>query len=165
MKDVEIERKWLMDGFPAGLALEQEMLLEQGYLAFEPNTVRIRCRLGDEGPYNCRLTFKSGGTLKRREVELDISPEKYEALKPLLAAPTARKRLRLYKLPGGETLECSLVDEGEPTGFAYAEVEFDSVEQAEAFAPPAYLGREVTEEPGHSMAAYCRKKTAKGGFG
>lgn len=35
-----------------------------------------------------------------------------------------------------------------PRAFFYAEVEFDTLEQARAFVPPACLGRDVTEEPG-----------------
>ena len=49
-----------------------------------------------------------------------------------------------YALPGGLTLECSLVDEGEPTAFYYAEVEFASEAEAKAFTPPAWMGRMVT---------------------
>lgn len=153
---VEIERKWLMDAFPT-LPYEKEYTTEQGYLSFGPAVVRIR-RYMDAPAKACVLTIKGGGTLARTEVETPLTADQYEALLPLLAAPSARKKTRLYPLPGGLTLECSLVDEGEPTAFYYAEVEFDSIEAAQAFMPPPWLGREVTEEPGHSMAAYCRQK-------
>lgn len=33
-----------------------------------------------------------------------------------------------------------------PARFFYAEVEFDTLEQARAFVPPACLGRDVTED-------------------
>lgn len=157
MKNTEIERKWMMEGFPQGLPLLFEARMEQGYLAFEPTTVRIRKTTGAQGT-NCKLTCKSKGTLQRTEVEFPITEEQYTALSSLLAAPTARKHFRTYSLPGGEVLECSIVDEGEATCFAYAEVEFETVEQARAFTPHPALGREVTEEAGYSMAAYCRNK-------
>ena len=69
------------------------------------------------------------------------------------------KAFRAYALPGGETLEVSLVDEGLPTQFFYAEVEFPTVEAARAFTPPqgAGLGREMTEDAGFSMSRYWRR--------
>ena len=69
------------------------------------------------------------------------------------------RSFRAYALPGGETLEVSLVDEGLPTQFFYAEVEFPTVEAARAFTPPQGigLGREMTEDEGFSMSRYWRK--------
>ncbi len=155
-KNVEIERKWLMDAYP-GLPYEREEVQVQGYLCFAPSAVRIR-KTQAAGGETCCLTIKGGGGLARTEVELELAVAQYEALVPLLAAPTARKRLRTYVLPSGHTLECSLVDEGQPGAFYYAEVEFDSEEAAVAFEAPAWFGREVTGQPGYSMAAYCRAK-------
>ena len=42
--------------------------------------------------------------------------------------------------------------------FFYAEVEFPTVEAARAFTPPAFLGREVTEEAGFSMSDYWKTR-------
>ena len=39
---------------------------------------------------------------------------------------------------------------GEFEPLCYAEVEFDSVESAKSYVPPAWFGREVTEEVGYS---------------
>lgn len=156
MSNLEIERKWLMEGFPP-LQAESEQWMEQGYLAFEPATVRIRYAKGPGGSSRM-LTIKGRGTIARTEVELPLDEAQYAALVPLMLAPPAKKLLRTYRLPGGHCLECSLVDEGEPDSFYYAEVEFASLEEANAFEPPAFLGREVTEQPGFTMAAYCRRK-------
>jgi len=38
----------------------------------------------------------------------------------------------------------------------YAEVEFDSVEEANAFTPPAWFGKEVTEDGSFTNAALSR---------
>ena len=59
----------------------------------------------------------------------------------------------------GRTLEVNSVDEGSPTAFFYAEVEFDSEEAARAWSASdvglgAYLTDEVTEKKGVSMGAY-----------
>lgn len=156
MKNMEIERKWLIDAFP-NLPTESEAEMEQAYLSFEPSTVRIR-KVASGGKTSCFLTIKGGGTLQRTEVELPMQPAQYNALAPLAIVPPVHKKYKTYRLPGGYKLECNLVDESQPTAFYYAEVEFDSVEQARKFIPPAFLGREVTEEPGFTMAAYSRRK-------
>ena len=54
-------------------------------------------------------------------------------------------------------LEVNQVDQGEPGSFFYAEVEFPTREAALAWEPDkwsGYLSREVTGQPGQSMAAY-----------
>lgn len=154
MENIEIERKWLLDSLP-DLPYETDTEMEQGYIAFEPSTVRIRSESNGETT-NYMLNFKSGGTLQRTEVEIPLTAKQYAALRTMLAGPPAYKRHRTCTLPGGYRLECNEVDAGKPDGFCYAEVEFESVEQANAFVPPPFLQREVTEQPGHSMAAYCR---------
>ena len=163
MKHIEIERKWLLDAFPSCIPLIREERVEQGYLTFDPVTVRIR-KTEELAPNAGRtrhvLTIKGGGTLKRTEVEPRLAADEYEALLSLLPMPVVRKHFRLYQLPDGHQLECSLVDEGEPTSFLYAEVEFDTEEQALAFQPPAFLGRELTGDGSWTMAAYCRRKYA-----
>ena len=149
---MEIERKFLISGFPEGLPLLGEAVLEQGYLCTDP-VVRIRSKEQD-GRTTYRLCFKGEGRLVRQETELDLTAEQFAELQNLLRAPMVRKDFRVYALPGGERLECSLVD----GAFFYAEVEFPTVEAAHAFAPPAFLGREVTEEEGFSMSDYWKTR-------
>ena len=38
---MEIERKWMVTGWPEGLVLEEEFAMRQGYISVQP-TVRIR---------------------------------------------------------------------------------------------------------------------------
>lgn len=162
---MEIERKWLMAGFPDGkLPLLSCALVEQGYLSTRP-TVRIRrVRTGEEENYI--LCFKGKGTLVREEIEMPLEADIYRRLCALLPMAPVVKEFRTYRLPGGETLECSLVDPGADTAFYYAEVEFDTVEQALAFVPPAgILGEEKTEEKGFTMGAYWRRKLEALGIG
>ncbi len=149
---MEIERKFLISGFPEGLPLLGEAVLEQGYLCTDP-VVRIRSKEQD-GRTTYRLCFKGEGRLVRQETELDLTAEQFAELQNLLRAPMVRKDFRVYALPGGERLECSLVD----GAFFYAEVEFPTVEAARAFTPPAFLGREVTEEEGFSMSDYWKTR-------
>ena len=77
-----------------------------------------------------------------------------QASKPLIP-----KTRRTYRLPDGSALEVNHVDAGRPTAFWYAEVEYPTVEAANAWQPAAwgladYLSDEVTGQPGQSMGAY-----------
>ena len=154
---MEIERKWLIDGFPAGLPLLKEARVRQGYISTAP-VVRIRESVNADG-CRCVLCFKGEGTLAREEVETDISAELFRRLTAFTGQDLVTKDYRVYALPGGERLEVSLVDEDLPTRFFYAEVEFDTVEQAQAYVPPADIGlqEEMTEDRGFSMSAYWKR--------
>lgn len=156
---MEIERKFLIDTIDFDLPLLAEAVVHQGYLSTDP-VVRIRStERGGKTTYE--LCFKGEGTLVREEIQFEINEEKFTALKGLLKAPMIRKDFRVYELPGGFKLECSHVDKGEPDGFMYAEVEFESVEQATNFKPPAFLGKDVTEEGSFAMAAYWERKVSR----
>lgn len=156
MKNTEIERKFLIDGFPQNLPLLEEATVWQGYISADP-VVRIRKKETAMGT-GYRLCFKSKGTLMRKEVELDITAEKFDALSELLDAPLIRKDFKVFSLPDGHRLECSLVDKDTPTSFYYAEVEFSSEAEARAFIPPMFLGEEKTEDPAFTMSMYWERK-------
>ncbi|MCH4239035.1 MAG: CYTH domain-containing protein [Oscillospiraceae bacterium] len=153
---MEIERKWLMTQKPQNLPVLEKAVLYQGYLSTHP-TVRIRSK-ECSGKSGWKLCIKGKGTLVREEIELDLTQKKFEALSHLLAKPMIRKDYTAFSLPDGLRLEYSEVDTGAPDAFAYAEVEFDSVEAAHAFVPPTFLGREVTEEPGWTMADFWERR-------
>lgn len=159
---MEIERKYRIGGFPGdaeGWPLLKAAVVHQGYIATSP-TVRIRetHTTYPEEKTTYILCFKGEGTLVRQEIELPLEAETFGQLQELLPAPMMRKDYRVYALPDGHRLECSLVDGDEPDGFYYAEVEFDSVEESEAFIPPAFLGPEATEDPAFSMSEYWLTK-------
>lgn len=160
-KQMEIERKYRISGFPEGEGwpLLKQAVVCQGYLATHP-VVRIRSKRTDKET-DYILCFKGEGTLVRQEIEMPLSEEIFTQLLELLPAPMMRKDYRVYGLPDGHKLECSLVDGDTPDAFYYAEVEFGSVEESEAFVPPAFLGEEVTEDPDFSMSQYWLKKVEK----
>lgn len=147
---MEIERKFKLDAFPdlPELAFVEQW---QGYLAVDPE-VRIRREVNHtEGWARYVLCIKSVGDLVRHEVETALTKAQFEELASMLSYPLIHKELHAYRLDTGHVLECSRVDEG---AFSYAEVEFDSVEEADTFVPPAYLGREMTYEKGFKMRTY-----------
>ena len=134
---VEIERKFLPARLPDGVPAGER--LEQGYLAVAPDgtEVRIRRRAG-----RSTLTVKSGPGHVRVEEELEIDDRRFEALWALTEGRRIAKTRHLVPLGGDLT----------------AEVEFGSSEASAAFAPPDWLGAEVTGD-----ARYANQSLALAG--
>ncbi len=161
---MEIERKWLVKGWPEEdlpLKFEYEHYMRQGYLTVVP-TVRIREEALTDGATAYVLCLKSPGGLARKEIELEISKEKFEEIEDLIGLPLIPKVRRSYRLPDGLLLEVNHVDEGAPTEFWYAEIEFPTVERAKAWKSGEaglqdFLSNEVTEQPLQTMGAYWEK--------
>jgi adenylate cyclase len=144
MSDHEVERKWLVDQAPEEVLAVGAEPIEQGYLAAEPDgtEVRLRRRAG-----RCYITAKSGRGLVRRELEVEISAEQFEALWPGTEGRRLHKSRRVIELsghPGSPSVE---LDEyaGPLAGLWVAEVEFSDPESARTFQPPAWFETEVTE--------------------
>ena len=156
---MEIERKWMVTGWPEGLPMEEEFAMRQGYISVRP-TVRIREEALTGGETKYILCFKSGSGLAREEIEREIDKELFTQLEEkMIGKPLIGKLRRSYQLPDGLVLEVNHVDEGQPTEFWYAEVEYDSVEQARGWDPAScgladYLNDDVTDQPGQSMGEY-----------
>ncbi len=164
---MEIERKWMVSGWPQSLPLIKEEYMRQGYISASP-TVRIREEAQD-GVSHYILCFKSKGTLSRKEIEIEISKEKFAELEDLIGLPLIPKVRRTYALADGLHLEVNHVDQGLETEFWYAEVEYDSEEQALGWKPESvglggYLpeDKDVTHEPGQTMGAYWVATRLKG---
>ena len=171
---MEIERKWMVNGWlPSSCAfpLADEQLMRQGYLTVRP-TVRIREEASlfgeNAGHTEYILCFKTGRGLVRNEIEIPLSREDFGRLEAMIEKPLIPKLRRVYFLGDSSSvsphndglhLEVNLVDEGAPTQFFYAEIEFPSEEAARTFDPASfglgdYLSDEVTETPGSSMGEY-----------
>jgi CYTH domain-containing protein len=140
---IEIERKFLVAAPPGDLDRWPSTAIEQGYLAIagDRTEVRIRRRAGA-----ATLTVKSGASRTRVEEELEIEPERFERLWPLTEGRRIEKTR--YEIDAGDGLTIELdIYAGGLEGLVVAEVEFDSEEAADAFAPPPWLEREVTDDP------------------
>ena len=159
---MEIERKWLVEGWPAGLPLVEEFAMRQGYISVRP-TVRIREEAKTGGETAWVLCFKSAGGLAREEIERPIDEALFRNLAAkIIARPLIEKVRRTYLLPDGCQLEVNHVDAGQPGAFWYAEIAYPTIAAAEAWAPASraladYLENEVTGQPGQSMGAYWEK--------
>ena len=159
---MEIERKWMVEGWPAGLPLVEEYAMRQGYISVRP-TVRIREEARTGGETAWVLCFKSAGGLAREEIERPIDKELFDDLAGrIITRPLIEKVRRTYLLPDGSHLEVNHVDAGQPGAFWYAEIEYPAIADAEAWAPPTaaladYLENEVTGQPGQSMGEYWER--------
>ena len=134
---MEIERKFLVRALPDNLSEYPCRQIEQAYLCTGP-VVRIR-HLDNE----YILTYKSGGMMARQEVELPLTKEAYEHLREKADGTIITKKR--YVIPHTDRLTIELdLFEGMLTDFIMAEVEFSSVEEANAFTPPEWFGKDVT---------------------
>ena len=130
---MEIERKWMVTGWPEGLPQTEEFAMRQGYISVRP-TVRIREEARTGGRTDYVLCFKSAGGLAREEIERSIDKELFDELETkIIGKPLIPKTRRSYALPDGNVLEVNHVDVGQPTEFWYAEVEYPTVEAARAW--------------------------------
>jgi CYTH domain-containing protein len=154
----ELERKFLVTGeLPDDLDRYPSEEISQGYVAVadDGTEVRVRARGGDY-----TLTVKSGPSLARVEVEIEIDAGRFESIWPLTAGRRIVKRR--YLIPAGGQLSIELdLYAGELDGLVTAEIEFDSADQAEAFEPPPWIGSDVTGDAAYSnqsLAAHGRPR-------
>ena len=137
---MEIERKFLIHTLPENLSSYPHKEIEQGYLNREP-VVRIR-RSDDD----YILTCKGQGLMVREEFELPLSKEAFEHMKPKADGIFIEKTR--YLIPYDETHTIELdVFHGKLAPLVLAEVEFSSVEDANAFIAPDWFGEDVTNSP------------------
>jgi adenylate cyclase len=137
---IEIERKFLVDAPPGDLDRHPADPLRQGYLAVAPDGVEVRIRRRGE---RTSLTVKSGPAHVRVEEEIPIEAERFDALWPLTEDRRVEKTRYLVPLREDLTVELDIYA-GDLDGLVTAEIEFPSVEASAAFAPPSWLGTEIT---------------------
>ena len=91
------------------------------------------------------LTVKAGAGRVRVEEEIEIDGDRFDRLWPLTEGRRIEKTR--YEIPAGDGLVIELdVYTGDLAGLVVAEVEFASEEAADGFAPPGWLGPDVTED-------------------
>ena len=148
MKDsYEIERKFLVKKLPDDLESYPYHELSQAYLSGEP-VIRIRRSDSDY-----ILTYKAGGLMIRKEVELPLTEASFAHL--LTKADGLVISKRRYIIPTFMETEDGVLDlkieldifKGDLEGFILAEVEFPSKNTATSYTPPEWLGKEVTDDP------------------
>ncbi len=136
---MEIERKFLTEKIPFDITAYPCHNMTQAYISFSPT---IRVRRSDEAYY---LTVKGKGHLAREEFELPLTKEDYERLLQKTEGTPVVKKRYYVPLEDGLTAEVDLY-EGALAGLITTEAEFPSLEAAEAFVPPEWFGKDVSEE-------------------
>ncbi|MGN0968339.1 MAG: CYTH domain-containing protein [Oscillospiraceae bacterium] len=146
---MEIERKFTVKQVPDDLPQYPCSRIEQAYLCTEP-VVRVR-RYGEE----FWLTCKGEGLLSREEYELPLTEEAY---RHLLAKADGLVIVKdRFRIPWeGYTIELDVFD-APLAPLVLAEVEFPTEEEALAFCPPAWFGRDVTWDPAYSNANLSKR--------
>ncbi|NGZ75198.1 CYTH domain-containing protein [Saccharibacillus alkalitolerans] len=154
---MEIERKFLLDRKPDELIAEgaftrrTRQVIEQTYLALdEQQEIRVRRLVdADTGAVEYTHTFKQGNGMSREEVEYSITESIYEQLFRASGAVPLTKT-RTTGEWNGITVELDRYDQ---LNLTVAEVEFDSLEEAESFVPPEWFGEDIS-----SKREYSNKK-------
>lgn len=136
---MEIERKFLIDKEAFDFSDYPHKEYTQGYLNTNP-VVRVR-REGDAYV----LTYKGGGLMAREEYNLPLNEESFNHL---ISKADGRiiDKTRYFIPLGKYTIELD-VFKGELAPLIMAEVEFESIEEANAFVPPAWFVEDVTNNP------------------
>lgn len=135
---MEIEKKYLVDLKDTDYKNYPCHHLEQGYLSTNPV---VRVRREDNNFY---LTYKGKGMMVREEYNLPLTEESYNHLKEKSDGALICKTR--YLIPYDKyTIELDIFS-GNMTGLIMAEVEFPSVEEAQAFIPPSWFVKEVTND-------------------
>ena len=137
---MEIERKYLIEKeqLPENLSDYPFHRIEQGYLCTSP-VVRIRRQ---DNEYF--LTYKSKGLMAREEYNLPLNKKSYEHLLEKADGNIISKIRYLIPINDGKLTAELDVFKGKFAGMLLVEVEFSSVEQADAFQKPDWFGEDVT---------------------
>lgn len=136
---MEIEKKYLVKKVPDNLSEYKCRLIEQAYLSTNPV---VRVRKDNEDYY---LTYKGKGLMTREEYNLPLNKEAYEHL--LAKADGNIITKHRYEIPDktGKIIELDIFD-GVFNGTVIAEVEFDSIDEADSYIPPDWFLEDVTND-------------------
>lgn len=134
---MEIERKYLVRKLPENLEQYNKKKIAQGYLCTEP-VVRIRRSNNDY-----YMTYKGDGLMVREEYNLPLTQEAYEHLRPKIDGLLIAKTRYLIPLDNKLTAELDVFEE-DLNGLVIVEVEFNTIEEANAFHAPDWFGEDVT---------------------
>ena len=156
---MEIERKFTIKQLPEHLEQYEKKEIEQAYLCTGP-VVRIRKSNED---YILTYKSKKGVVLSKdasakccEEVELPLTKKAYEHLREKADGSIISKTRYLIPIENNRKIELD-VFHGYLEGLTFAEIEFDSEEEAAAYQFPEWFLEDVTFDRRYSnsvMATY-----------
>lgn len=160
---MEIERKFTLKELPADLESFPHHEIEQAYLNIEPV---IRIRRQDEKYF---LTYKGSGMMAREEYNLPLNEESYQHLLKKADGNVISKTRYVIPLENSVfskdfvplknpqlTIELD-VFRAPFAPLIMAEVEFPSVEMANAFVAPDWFLEDVTNDPAYHNSNMSRR--------
>ena len=151
---MEIERKFKITSLlPPQIYECKKSKIEQCYLSFDPE-IRAR-KINTENKTDYYLTIKSNGNLIREEIEIKIDVDEYEQIKEMQKTKLSFiNKTRYYGFFKGKQLEVDVYDS---FPLITAEVEFDTIQEANNFIPPSWFGTEVTNDVRYKNKNLVRK--------
>ena len=164
MENMEIEKKYTIKKLPENLAAYPCKIIEQAYLNTAPV---VRVRKSNDTYY---LTYKGSGLMAREEYNLPLDEASYRHLltkadgniisKKRYVIPIENPQFqKSFALSTEPALSIELDVFAPPFApLVMAEVEFPSVEMADAFIPPAWFDEEVTNNPEYHNSVMSRKQ-------
>ncbi|CAG7915099.1 Inorganic triphosphatase [Mammaliicoccus sciuri] len=140
----EIERKFIVKDLPdivkSAINNARSKKIIQNYLVIGKEEIRIRkIEYGNFSDYY--LTVKKGSGLVREEIELEIMQETYNQLYNHSKIPIIKRRNQIVF--DNKILE---IDFFESISLTMIEIEFNSLEEAEKYKLPNWIGEEVTND-------------------
>jgi len=139
IKGIEIERKFWVSSLPPDYAQWPFTSIRQGYLSTDPEGTEVRIR--KENSLHT-LTIKSGEGLKRTEIILKLTQEKFSSLWALTSNRQIFKDR--YKIQNNSVLLELDIFKGSLEGLYLVEIEFSSEASAELFHPLSWMTKEIT---------------------
>ncbi|HPE14322.1 MAG TPA: CYTH domain-containing protein [Bacilli bacterium] len=146
---MEIERKFLTDGYPESLEGFKKLEIDQRYLSFNPE---IRLRKANDKYFK---TIKSNGLLSREEHEIEIEKKEFDTLS-LEAIGLIRKTR--YLIPYENVIIEHDIYHESLEGLKIVEIEFSNENDAISFKPLSWFGKEVTYDINYKNKNLCQKK-------
>lgn len=155
---MEIERKFTIKKLPEQLEQYEKKEIEQVYLCRKP-TLRVRKSNEDYIlTYKSKLGLVPSETATARcneEVELPLTEEAYEHLKEKADGQVIVKTRYLIPIENNRKIELD-VFHGYLEGLMFAEVEFESEEEAAVYQLPDWFDEDVTFDRRYSNAVMTK---------
>lgn len=141
-KTQEIERKFWVRSLPSAYLQYSPVPIEQGYIAIEKDGHAVRLRRKGGAFF---LTVKSSGGMVREEYEVSISKKQFEVL---WKSTEGRRILKTRYIVPYQKWQIEVdIFKGKLEGLVIAEIEFESIEAANAFQKLEWMEVEVTGNP------------------
>ena len=144
-KEIEIEKKYRVKKLPENLNDFEHITIEQSYINNGGSPIRIR-KFISANTHKYIISKKARikeGSFEFVENNLELPEEVYQGLLEFKEGRTIIKTR--YKIPLQDGLKLDLdVFHGFFEGVCVAEIEYESVQQANDYKVPAWLGEELT---------------------